>query len=168
MDSNRKTEKLEKRQIHITHVVNPHRFWFKYSDAPGKNSDEIENVLQKYAKENGNRVKVKNQEKYRSEIIVGVFWESKQKWIRAEVDVADESTDFENAIIVWAIDYGFPMKTSLDLVIILSNELKKLCYDMPTDLIQGGIYGIMPASTKMDVSHLISRHYTMNNCNKFH
>lgn len=90
-------------QIHITHFVNPHRFRYKYADTTDKHSHEIELKLEKYVKENGDRVKANKHDRYRFEKIVGVFLarflESKQKWIRAGIDVADESTDFEDEMI---------------------------------------------------------------------
>lgn len=146
---------METKKINITHVVNPHRFWFIHEGSSEKNAQDIECALEKYVMENGDRIKISDSEKCRSESCVGVFLQSKQKWIRAQIDSVDEECLENNEVLVWAIDYGYPIKTTIDLVVILSTGLKNRCITTSTNVIQGGIYGIMPASQKMDVSYFI-------------
>lgn len=142
-------------QIQITHIINAHLFWFKYVDQPDLNAAKIEAELRKYVDEHGEDVYADQSKKdYRDEEIVAVYLRSKKKWIRAEVDVTDEPAD-ENVLIVWATDYGIPVKTSLDSVILLSPELKKICEKTPTNIVQGGICNIMPGSSKINVRYTI-------------
>lgn len=141
-------------QIQITHIINAHRFWFKYINKPDPNVETIESALDKYEAENNEEdvYADRSNGKYRRESIVSVYLESKGKWVRAEVDATGEPAK-EDEIILWATDYGIPVKTKLDQVVLLNNELKKTCYQTPSSIVQGGICNIMPASCIINVSH---------------
>lgn len=140
-------------QIEITHIINAHRFWFKYINKPDPNVTIIESALDKYVLENSEDVYAdRSNGKYRHESIVAVYLVSKKKWVRAEVDATGEPAE-EDEIIVWATDYGMPVKSKLDLVVLLNNELKKTCYQTPSSIVQGGIINIMPASCIINVRH---------------
>lgn len=142
------------RKIQITHIINAHLFWFKYADEIDSQLDEIESDLAKYEADNDHEMYADRQTNYRSECFVGVYYKKKQKWIRAELDVND--MEIKDEVIVWATDYGFPLKTKIDLMIILSPALKEKCFKTPSNVIQGGIYGIMPATSKLNVSQYTS------------
>ncbi|XP_031636550.1 putative ATP-dependent RNA helicase TDRD12 [Contarinia nasturtii] len=135
--------------IEITHIINPHLFWFEYKNIKLTNAGEIEDALKKYAKENGDTKSAdKSNGRYRCEPVVAVFSCSMKKWIRANVEATDEPLK-PNEIILWAMDYGYPIKSTLDLVLILDIKLKKICYTTPSNVVKGGIYQIMPATKTM-------------------
>lgn len=137
--------------IQITHVVNPHLFWYKLKNNPDHVADAIERELGKYVSENREKMcAAKSNGSYLCEVYVAVFMISQRKWVRAEIHVKDE-TVANNEIIVWAIDYGFPLKTALDSVVLLSNELKKKCYTLQPAVHKGGIIDIYPASIRVNV-----------------
>lgn len=133
--------------IKFTHIVNPHLFWFTYKNQPNE-SAKIEDAIALYVKQNGDDVKGVNNRNCHLERVVAVYSLSMKKWIRAEIDVTGE-TPCTDDLIVWATDYGIPIKTSLDLVAVLSTELSKLCMETPSAVYKGGIFGIMPAAFKL-------------------
>ena len=141
-------------QIQLTHVINPHLFWFKYlsdSDAVEK-VVAIESAIEQYVVENGFDVYAdRSNGLYRRETIVGVFLGSKKKWIRAEADVIGEEPAADDEMIVWATDYGIPVKTTLDKVVLLNVGLKKKCHETPSNIVQAGLCNIMPAQPIVNV-----------------
>lgn len=146
---------LGSNHIQITHVINAHLFWFENANQSDPNVDVIEKQLQKYVDESGDDIYAdRSDDEYKNEDIVAVYLQpkkqTKKKWIRAEVDVIDEPAG-ENEVIVWATDYGYPVKTTLDSVVLLSPRLKEICSVKPA-IFKGGIWNILPASTKINVS----------------
>lgn len=137
--------------IEITHVINPFLFWFKYKNTYNGDVEKIERAIEKYVAEFGDNLPTAEHESNRcnDEKYVTVHMNSKGKWIRAEID--DIKTD-ENAVVVWATDYGIPLKKSLFEVVFLSDELKNLCCSTEPAVIKGGIVGISPASHRINVS----------------
>lgn len=141
------------KQIEITHVVNPHLFWFKYMNQPGTELAEFERKLEKYVIENLNKNRASESDgKYRQEAFVAVYLNSMKKWVRAEIDAVDKSTE---KISVWAIDYGFPLITTLDLIVLLSVDLKQMCSFIKSDILKGGVADIMSASSRFKVMNMI-------------
>lgn len=138
--------------IKITHVINPHLFWFKYVDTPDTGAKQIELALINYVAESGDRMSAaKSNGRYRNESYVAVFMASMEKYIRAEIDVCDDPLLAEHEIIVWAIDYGIPLKTSLDSIVLLNAELKSLCRTTKSAIIRGGIAEVLPATNRYNV-----------------
>lgn len=140
-----------KRAIEITHVINPHLFWFIYKNKPNPEVAVIEEALHNYARENVDEINASG--KFANESVVAVHLFSENKWIRATVDIQTEPVTNDSEIVVWAIDYGYPIKTTAESVLGLDNDLKKKCIETPSNVIKGGIYGIVPASMKMSVSY---------------
>lgn len=140
--------------IEITHVINPLLFWFKYTDAQIADVETIERALEKYVSDSGDRLPTAELagDSYRDETCVTVYLNSKKKWIRAEID--DVTLD-KNEVIVWAIDYGIPLKKSLDKIVLLSDELKDLCRTTKPAAIKGGIAGIIPAFHGINVNMIL-------------
>lgn len=138
--------------IKITHVINPHLFWFKYKDTQNADVERIELALKNYVAESGDKMSAANytDEKYKSEKYVAVYMKSMEKWIRAKIDVHDDPS------IVWAIDYGIPIKKSLDLIVLLSEELKQLCRTTEPAVIKGGIAEILPATHRITVKIILN------------
>lgn len=138
--------------IEITRVINPLLFWFKYKAAENAGIEHIERAITTYVTElsasNSELPTAQNTgDKYRDEKYVTVYMKSKEKWIRAEID--DATVDEQNELIVWAIDYGVPLKKSLDTIVLLSAELKDLCRMTQPAAIKGGIAGLNPASKRL-------------------
>lgn len=136
------------KMIEITHVINPHLFWFKYQDTQNADIENIELELRNYVGDSGDKMLTARDagDKYKSEKYVAVYMNSKKKWVRAEIDVAGDPS------IVWAIDYGIPLKKSLDFIVLLSEELKNLCHTTEPAVIKGGIAEILPATHRITVN----------------
>lgn len=137
--------------IEITHVINPHLFWFKYKDKQNAEVERIERALKKYVAELGDELPTAELagDKYQGEKYVTVYMKSKEKWIRAEVD---DATSNENESIIWAVDYGLPLKKSLEAIVLLSEELKNLCCLTESAVNKGGIAGILPVKRRVTVN----------------
>lgn len=134
------------KRVKITHVINPHRFWLKEINDPDPNLVNIEQEFRRYAIENKNRMcATRNGDRAAIESFVTVYMESEKKWVRAEIDVFGD-TESDGDVIAWATDYGVPLKTPLDLVILLSDDLKQKCANIKTNVFPAGIYGIMPST----------------------
>lgn len=146
--------------IEITHVINPLLFWFKYKAAQNADVENFERALEKYVTELGDQLPTVEHtgERYRDETHVAVYMKSKEKWVRAEID--DTTINEQNELIVWAIDYGIPLKKSLDAIALLSAELKDLCRSTEPAAIKGGIFGLTPASQRDITVILILSFYT--------
>lgn len=143
-------------QIEFTHVVNPHLFWYKHKNYLDAKSANIEDAITNYVKEKGDQIRANNTNgNYRLDRSVAVYLGNLKKWVRAEIDVADDELTGANELIVWATDYGIPVKTTLDLVAVLSPDLKRRCIETSSAVFKGGIYGIMPAEYRMSVSYTI-------------
>lgn len=139
------------KQIKITHVVNPHLFWFKYVNTPGPELGELERKIEKFVAENRENMQASvHRETYRHEAYFAVYINSMKKWVRAEIN-PDDLFETPNKPTVWAIDYGIPLRTTLDFIVLLSVELKKMCGSIKSDILKGGMADIKPASSRMDV-----------------
>lgn len=139
--------------IEITHVINPHLFWFKYKDIQNADVEKIELALKNHVAKFGDAMLARNNadDEYKCADYVAVYMESKDKWIRGEID-AKITTD---EIIVWAIDYGIPLKKSIDWIVLLSEELKNLCRTTEPAIIKGGIAKIWPATHRITVNIIL-------------
>lgn len=135
--------------IEITHVVNPHQFYFKYKNQTENIVSRIEQQLLHYVSANITEMCASQSvgRCFKGDY-VGVHAISKSKWIRAVIDVHEND---ENEVIAWAIDYGFPIKTELNSVIILNDELKKVCQTTESPIVKGGIADILSATYRVDV-----------------
>lgn len=135
--------------IEITRVINPLLFWFKYKATQNADVESIERAIEKYLAEVGDQLPTIEHtgEKYRDEKYFAVYMKSREKWVRAQIDVA--SVNEQNELIVWAMDYGIPLKKSLDAIVLLSSELNNSCQSTEPAAIKGGIVGLTPASTRV-------------------
>lgn len=136
--------------IEITHFINPHLFWYKIA---GKSNESqktaIEHKFSEFAKRCYNQNCAKNFDtKISVRDYVAVYYLNEKKWIRATVDKFDPA---EGSMILWADDYGIPMKCSRNLIISLDDELKHLCLSTKVHVYQAGIHDIMPASYQLNV-----------------
>lgn len=158
--------------IKITHVINPHLFWFQYENEPHSDAQVIESELKKYVDENRDQMCANNSDgKYRRELYVAVYMISLKKWIRATIDVHDGDYDeIDDEIVVWAMDYGIPLKTPLYLVVLLNEDLKNLCKSTKTNVFKGGISDVWPIMLRVNVMHLFSSSMLIliNSINRFH
>lgn len=135
--------------IEITRVINPLLFWFKYKATQNADVEKIERALAQYLAEAGDQLPTIEHtgEKYRDEKYFAVYMKSRGNWVRAQIDVA--SVNEQNELIVWAMDYGIPLKKSLDAIVLLSPELNNLCQSTEPAAIKGGIVGLTPAFTRV-------------------
>lgn len=133
--------------IEFTHVVNPHLFYFKIQNQINNDVLYIERELKKYVVEfRDEKCAINNRGEYIVGDHVGVYVVSQHKWIRAEIDLIDE----DGELIVWATDYGFPLKTPLNLVVLLNDEHEKMCRTTESNIFKGGIFNIFPATSRYD------------------
>lgn len=130
--------------IEITHFINPHLFWFKYVDNSSKNHQKnVERELSKFAQKSYNDVRTPALQMNEK---VAVYLVSKNKWIRAVIDEYDSSNDF---VVLWAIDYGFPFKSSTKFVTALDDEFSSKL----SMIVRGGVYGVIPSKIHLNVSN---------------
>lgn len=123
--------------IKITHLINPHLFWYRVHDTDGDRKIKIyENKLGKY---------VKN---YRDIDLkwcpgagdaVAVLHES--KWIRATVERALSS----HLVIVWAMDYGHPLTVLKKSMMAMENHGWHV--KDAVNIYKGGLADCRPAKT---------------------
>lgn len=128
------------KRINITHVINPHLFWFKNCLDSNPDLERLEKEFKEYVKAHPNMKATKNRAQLLNETIVLVYMVSERKWIRAEVDI-----DLNEEVIVWSIDYGVPLKISFDLVVFLNGDLKQKCATIQTNVFRAGVANILPA-----------------------
>lgn len=134
--------------IKITHVINPHLFFFKVQNQIDSEVHYIERELKKFVvKYRDEKCATNNDSEYFVGDFVALYVVSQNKWIRAEIDVVDED---KSEIIVWATDYGFPLITPLNLVILLNDELTNLCHATKPKIFKGGMSDILPATSRYD------------------
>ena len=114
--------------IEITHFINPHLFWFKLKNSTNDVRDHLETRIEEYVGQKADVKPIVGN-------IVAVYHSESQKWIRAEVDVV--CTD---GLILWAIDYGFPMSTKNRFIRPLSYDLRQNI----ENVFVGGIANIVP------------------------
>lgn len=136
----------ESKLIRITHYINPHLFWFKYVDSSTERREQnIDSNLKAFI---AKTYKKTCAPALHLEQIVATYWVAKNKWIRAVVDQDDPSDGF---VILWAIDYGFPMRSATELVIPLDSNYGSA----ESVIVQGGLYDVIPSRTKLNVSQTI-------------
>lgn len=128
------------KRINITHVINPHLFWFKNCPDSNPDLERLEKEFKEYVNSHPNMKATKNRAQLLNETIVLVYMVSERKWIRAEVDM-----DLNEEVIVWSIDYGVPLKISFDLVVFLNGDLKQKCATIQTNVFRAGVANILPA-----------------------
>lgn len=128
--------------ITITHYINPHLFWYKRNNENNGELESIEKTLQEVVAEEKRRNPYFRPITMKCGDRVAVYIVNWDKYIRAEVDIVH--TDSRKCIL-WAIDYGFPIETSADLAISLTDEI--LTKFTNYDIYKGGIHSLIPYET---------------------
>lgn len=139
------------RPIVITHVINPHLFWYKHCNDSNRFVDEIENDLKKYVSEHGEQMCAA---RTNANFECGMFVAAnmRNKWIRAEIDVYDDDLIETDEVIVWATDYGIPLRVTISSIVILNKALQEKCQQMPSTILKGGISNIYPGKSRLNVN----------------
>lgn len=136
--------------IEITYFVNPHLFWFKYADETvNKTVQMIETNLKSYVK----RKSSSENEIFRVGHMVAVYIVAEQKWIRGKLIQIESNNEY---LIVWATDYGYPIKTTSNLVASI-NDWQREMLEHESPIICGAIYGIRPYYHSMNVSLILNK-----------
>lgn len=132
--------KLIPENILITHIENPHRFWFV---KPGTKHDSFsifESDLQEFVEEQRiSNVCSEEPLLLVKDTIVAAFDPNGKKWIRVRI----ESIDKENHVKAFAIDHGFSMQFATTNLIKLNDVLCKPSFDR---VFLGGLYDVLPIS----------------------
>lgn len=135
---------IEEKQfsIIITHIENPHRFWFRYAEdfGPEVSVIPLEDEIEKYAVD----FLAKNKhETYLPDdnCVVAVKYSGWNKWIRAKFIEAEDST-----IRMWSIDHGYQLDVSTKVDKIIPLENSNLANAKVTNVCLGGLR-VMPAVT---------------------
>lgn len=137
--------------ILITHFVNPHMFWFKYPKEILNNTDliELEIKIQKYV----SAVYPKHRQRFNSsdnnnayapcvDDIVAVLNCGWNKWVRASVEKVNENNGKIKNIVLWSIDHGVPLVSSLEYIVPLDDvSLSKAITNV---VYLGGLYKSIP------------------------
>lgn len=137
-------------RIKITHVINPHLFWVKLIDQDADLA-EIESKLRDYAVKTRTEMgAARSDVNYENGSIVAVNMVSEKKWVRAQIDDVNDPL-LNDEVIVFALDYGAPLRVSLDSVVPLDDDLKQKCASVKTTVFQVGIHGIVPSNIALNV-----------------
>uniref|UniRef100_A0A1A9UHV7 RNA helicase n=1 Tax=Glossina austeni TaxID=7395 RepID=A0A1A9UHV7_GLOAU len=124
--------------IVVTHFINPHLFWYhKVNDF-----HELHEIEEKVQLIHNNQARNFNYHPKLGEKVAVNFlaW---NKTIRAEIL---GETEWQEAFIVWALDYGFPFRTKKEYVFRLPTQMTR-----QIDHIRcGGLANILPAETEYD------------------
>lgn len=137
--------------VEITHFINPHVFWLRKCNIVDHDFDGVESKLQQYAFKQYDKLLLSQcQRKLERCDRVAVYFVSWKKWLRCDVDVIDAKC---TRCILWAIDYGFPFQSSIDLIV--SIEDRNLAYKCTNRIMKAAISTVLPwkESSKNVVSH---------------
>lgn len=114
--------------VEITHLINPHVFWLRKCNAVDYEFEGIECELQHYALRQHKKLLLmcrKRQIDRGSR--AAVYFVAWKKWLRCDVDVIDAKCE---RCILWAIDYGFPFQSSIELMVLIEDHrLAQTCTD---------------------------------------
>lgn len=142
--------------VKITHFINPQLFWCKNKEEEDAGVEKLELALEKYVAESGDEMSaVKSADRLQRGEYVAVHRKSENKWVRAEIDVYDDPSIQPNEAIVWLTDHGYPMKESLDSIVLLNTKLKQLCRTTQSPIVQGGIAWILPVTKRISVNQVL-------------
>lgn len=133
---NRKRELALKEEIVISHFINPNCFYFRYVESD-EELDLLDDVVAQAAKS------AKQDGRYLIGQKVIVEFLPQKKFLRAVID------DIKTNYILWALDYGFPIKTSVKHLYKMSKKLDE--FD-GSYVHFGGISHVIPAKEIHDYS----------------
>lgn len=123
LDRHRKSDRIK-----ITHYVSPHLLWFKYEDSMQMQIPEIQHEIESLTV-----VKLKNFNYIPSIgeiVIVQYCFGAIDKLIRARVD-SEYKYRQGSEFILWAIDEGYPIRSSSKFIIKLPSQSKHCTKDNP-------------------------------------
>lgn len=122
--------------IEITHIDNPHLFWFKYKNVVNNEFNKFEEILQTYSHERcENPSFMQRRRGIHVNDIVSTFHSG--KWIRCKVNSIDKSI-----CLLWSIDYGFLLSLPKTFLILVDdNEIETKTFSM---LFKAAISSIVP------------------------
>lgn len=105
--------------VEITHFINPHVFWLRKCNIVDHEFDGIESEMQQYAlRQHKKSIVMCRQSQIDRGSRVAVYFVAWKKWLRCDVDVIDAKCE---RCIVWAIDYGFPFQSSIELIVLIED-----------------------------------------------
>lgn len=134
--------------VEITHFINPHVFWLRKCNIVDREFDRIESDLQQYASRQHKKFST-HQRKMAIECDdrVAVYFVAWKKWLRCNVDVIDAEGV---RCILWAIDYGFPFKSSIELIVAIEDS--RLAASCTKLIMKAAIATVIPFKESKDVS----------------
>lgn len=114
--------------VEITHFINPHVFWLRKRNIVDHEFAAIESEMQQYAlRQHEKLVLTRRRNQIDRGARVAVYFVAWKKWLRCDVDVIDAKCE---RCILWAIDYGFPLQSSIELMVLIENHrLAQKCSD---------------------------------------
>lgn len=134
-----------KKEIQITQIDNPHKFWYKYCNDPVQ-----ENQIQQFEEDIANYAIDlvgwrENLPPIKHGDVVAAFHFDWKKWIRGKAGKAKN----DEHIYIWAIDYGCKLVIPMENIVPIEDlDLK---YRQPINVFIGGLANIVPAKA---VSHI--------------
>lgn len=140
----------EPESVEITHFINPHVFWYRKCNHIDREFVHYENDLQQYALRE--RERLSSQSNSQREAIkcgdrVVVYFVEWSKWLRCSVDVVD--CHYEKCIL-WAIDYGIPIQSTIKSVVPIANH--QLAHMSTGRIAKAAICNALPLRTAGRVS----------------
>lgn len=106
--------------VEITHFINPHVFWLRKCNNVDHEFEGIESELQQYAMcQQKKLVLMRRKRQIDRGSRAAVYFVAWKKWLRCDVDVIDAKCE---RCILWAIDYGFPLQSSIELMVLIEDH----------------------------------------------
>lgn len=134
-----------RRDIYVTHFINPHLFWFRYTQDYMNNAllKELERRMEESSRGLQQRI-VYTRHGYQAIVgeLVAVMHLKWVRWIRVQVDEIRTIAGGRKLYCLWSIDYGVPIEADDKWIRPLPLALQR--FFVPSVYI-GGIANILPS-----------------------
>lgn len=109
--------------VEITHIADPHRFWYIREDGDQKQFDSFERDLQQFIE--ASSVNSNEPLLLTAGTIAAIYHVEQQKWVRVRI----ENVDAEHQVTVFAIDYGYVARIVSSDLVKLNDWLGRITFD---------------------------------------
>ncbi|XP_050085963.1 uncharacterized protein LOC126571475 [Anopheles aquasalis] len=158
---------LSETNVIITHLINPHCFWYRPESTYAKDHDyqQFSEALNEHCERLYGRL-FAGQPAHggtilRTKALAAVYHVAQQRWVRCEVDEVVIGLDGKATYQLWALDEGLPIKSTPEYVRVLPSRFESA----PPQAMRGAIANILPASKRRNGLGLQA---TLLPCNKWY
>ncbi|XP_049535125.1 uncharacterized protein LOC125950833 [Anopheles darlingi] len=144
-------ENAPQTNVIITHLINPHCFWYKPESTYEKDHEhhQFSVALNEHCERLYGRVFVGQSvpgANLQRKALAAVYHVAQQRWIRCEVEEVVIGLDGKPTYQLWALDEGLPIKTTPEYVRMLPSQFGSA----PPQALRGAIANILPANKRRD------------------